>query len=220
MLAQHTQCQPPPRDTLDLSECYCFHSSLSPLPLIVPYHRSVTHPTPPPPPHQLLSSPSLSPSPSPSSITSQLIELFSVGCSDQEAAQELRALVGPTVAWVRSSHGQAGRGVRSASAPAPTSTYGKTATYNNSGSRSSYCPTGSARDSVKDTGRTGPSQDDVTELSLGKRSIEQCHTDCCACRVLLFDGLWIPRFLSVCLSACLSVCLSSGRSTANLTTCN
>ncbi len=50
VLAPHTQCQPPPRDTLDLSESYCFHSSLSPLPLILPYHRSVTHPTPPPPP--------------------------------------------------------------------------------------------------------------------------------------------------------------------------
>ena len=182
-------------------------TSYSPIPSIRHSSHTTTSPANYSPP-----SLSLSPSPSPSSITSQLIELFSVGCSDQEAAQELRALVGPTVAWVRSSHGQAGRGVRSAPAPAPTSTYGKTATYNNSGSRSSYCPPGSARDSVKDTGRTGPSQDDVTELSLGERSIEQCHTDCCACRVLLFDGLWILRFLSV--------CLFSGRYTAHLTTCN
>ena len=37
------------------------------------------------------------------SISKNLLELFAVGCSDVEVWDELRALVGPTVVWVKSS---------------------------------------------------------------------------------------------------------------------
>jgi hypothetical protein len=155
VLTRHAQCELLPTNILDPIK-YCLHPSPN---YLILSHQPVTHPT------SALHSPL---SLSPSSITSQLVELFSVGCSDQEAAQELRALVGPTIAWARSSQRQAGRGgVQTAPAPTPQSTYGNSS-YNSSGTRSSYCPT--PRDGPKDTGRAGPSQDDVTELSLGEGS--------------------------------------------------
>ena len=136
----------------------------------------------------------------PSSITSQLVELFSVGCSDLEAAQELRALVGPTVAWASSSRGQVGRG-DAPNAP-PTSTYGNSSsTYSSSGTRSSYCP--SVRDGAKDTSRVTSSQDDAAELSLGEGSasvtVEQINVllDCTS----YDDGYIQDSSISVILSA-------------------
>ena len=38
------------------------------------------------------------------SISSNLVELLAVDCTDEEAIQELRVLVDPTVKWVKTSH--------------------------------------------------------------------------------------------------------------------
>ena len=38
------------------------------------------------------------------SISSNLVELLAVDCTDEEATQELRVLVDPTVKWVKTSH--------------------------------------------------------------------------------------------------------------------
>jgi hypothetical protein len=38
------------------------------------------------------------------SISSNLVELLAVDCTDEEAIQELRVLVNPTVKWVKTSH--------------------------------------------------------------------------------------------------------------------
>ena len=58
-------------------------------PLVELHEHVINHESPPPHAH---------------SISSNLVELLAVDCTDEEAVRELRVLVHPTVEWVKASH--------------------------------------------------------------------------------------------------------------------